>query len=176
MVKLNRSVAMPSGTLLPLNGYGTWKAEAGHCAKGLRAALEVGYRHIDLAAVYMNEPELGLVFEEYCGGANPKIPREQLFITSKVWNTCHARQHVMDAIKQSLSDLRLTYLDLYLIHHPFAWEYTGMSFAHGLTLSFVFLSFWCTCPSLEMSPGIFAPPIASSLLFFAKHTRTDSRY
>jgi alcohol dehydrogenase (NADP+) len=169
MVKSNQNVTMPSGDPVSMNGFGTWKAEPGRCAVGLRAALEVGYRHIDLAAVYMNEPELGLVFEEYCSGPNPKIPREQLFITSKVWNTCHAREHVMDAIKQSLLDLRLTYLDLYLIHHPFAWEYTG-TFCHlgvfFIRLSFVFLLstpsiLWSTTNTSERN---------SCLQNFAKNT------
>lgn len=67
----------------------------------------------------MNEAELGVVFAEYCGGESPKIPRDQLFITSKVWNTCHSRADVDRALKQTLVDLRLSYLDLYLVHHPY---------------------------------------------------------
>jgi diketogulonate reductase-like aldo/keto reductase len=142
MTKSALSVTLPSGSVLPLNGFGTWKAEPGECAGALRAALDVGYRHIDLAAVYMNEAELGVVFEEYCSGSQPKIPREQLFITSKVWNTCHARQHVMDAVKQTLADLRLSYLDLFLVHHPFAFEYAGEWTGYMLTLRDMFRS--CT--------------------------------
>lgn len=155
-----------SNSVLPTNGFGTWKAEPGECAQALRVALgmyaaaestlirsflrigssagirlfltvisdllcsclffrerclvdvDAGYRHIDCAAVYMNEAELGVVFAEYCGGENPKIPRDQLFITSKVWNTCHSRADVDRALKQTLNDLQLSYLDLYLVHHP----------------------------------------------------------
>jgi diketogulonate reductase-like aldo/keto reductase len=125
MVRLGTSVTLPSGSVIALNGFGTWKAEPGDCAKALRAALDVGYRHLDLAAIYLNECKLGPVFKEYCSGPNPKIPRDQLFVTSKLFNTCHAREHVQDAIQQTLADLQLHYLDLYLVHAPFAWEFTG---------------------------------------------------
>lgn len=77
-------VTLPSGDKLPVNGFGTWKAEPGECARALRAALDAGYRHIDCAAVYMNEKELGPVFAEYFRGPEPKIKREDVFITSKV--------------------------------------------------------------------------------------------
>jgi alcohol dehydrogenase (NADP+) len=66
----------------------------------------------------MNEAELGPVFAEYTGGESPKIPRGDLFVTGKVWNTCHARADVGRALRQTLKDLQLTYLDLYLVHHP----------------------------------------------------------
>lgn len=118
-----------SGSVLHLNGFGTWKAEPGACGDALRVALDLGYRHIDCAAVYMNEQELGKVFAEYTHGGNPKIPRDQLFVTSKVWNTCHGREGVAKALERTLFDLQLEYLDLYLVHHPFAWEFAGLPIA-----------------------------------------------
>jgi alcohol dehydrogenase (NADP+) len=122
-------VSLPSGSTLASNGFGTWKAEPGKCAVALRVALDAGYRHIDCAAVYMNEAELGAVFAEYCGGPKPRIPRSELFITSKLWNTCHGRGNVAAALDRSLADLQLDYLDLYLIHHPFAWANGGLPIA-----------------------------------------------
>jgi diketogulonate reductase-like aldo/keto reductase len=67
------------------------------------------------------------VFDEYCGGSNPKIPRADLFVTSKVWNTSHSRSQVSAALDRTLADLQLSYLDLYLVHHPFAWAHVGLS-------------------------------------------------
>lgn len=84
---------------MPSNGFGTWKAEPGECAQALRTALDVGYRHIDCAAVYQNERELGEVFAEYCSGPNPKIPREQLFVTSKV---CCSTQDLVPAVQRTV--------------------------------------------------------------------------
>lgn len=120
------TASLSSGSVLHLNGFGTWKAEPGACAAALRVALDAGYRHIDCAAVYMNEEELGAVFAEYTHGDSPKIPRSELFVTSKVWNTCHGREGVAAGLARTLRDLQLTYLDLYLVHHPFAWAHAGL--------------------------------------------------
>lgn len=124
-------IKLRSGREIPANGFGTWKAERGEAAAALRAALDAGYRHIDCAAVYMNEKELGEVFADYLKGDNPKLQRSELFITSKVWNTCHAEERVVEACKRSLADLQLDYVDLYLIHHPYAWEFAGLPIDEG---------------------------------------------
>lgn len=121
-----KTATLKTGRKIPLNGFGTWKADEGAVKPALRAALDAGYRHIDCAAVYCNEKEVGEVFAEYFGGDSPKIAREDVWITSKLWNTCHAPEKVSEAFEQTLADLQLDYLDLYLVHFPFAFEFSGL--------------------------------------------------
>ena len=76
-----------SGAEIPLIGLGTWKSKAGEVQEAIKAALQVGYRHIDCAAVYGNEKEIGEALKEvFASGA---VKREEVFITSKLWNTKH---------------------------------------------------------------------------------------
>lgn len=107
-----------TGARIPAIGLGTFGSDrfsAGQVAEAVRGAVAAGYRHIDCASVYGNEPEIGRVFEEILqSGA---VSRKELWITSKVWNDMHGR--VVESCKKSLSDLRLDYLDLYLVHWPF---------------------------------------------------------
>lgn len=115
---------LPSGARMPLNGFGTWKAPADATTAAVLAALDAGYRHIDCAAVYLNEAAVGAAFATFF--ARGAVPRADVFVTSKVWNSCHAPDKVDAACRQSLRDLRLDYLDLYLVHHPYAWEFAGL--------------------------------------------------
>ncbi|KAF6003125.1 hypothetical protein CCYA_CCYA09G2721 [Cyanidiococcus yangmingshanensis] len=115
---------LPDGNRIPCLGLGTWKAEPGQISGVVEQAIELGYRHVDCAAVYMNEKEIGTAFHRVL--SNGTVKREDLFVTSKLWNTCHRPEHVVQACKQTLADLQLDYLDLYLIHWPFAWEYCGL--------------------------------------------------
>ncbi|PXF44472.1 Aldose reductase A [Gracilariopsis chorda] len=117
-------VLLPSGKRMPLHGFGTWKAERGETKRAVLAALNAGYRHIDCAAVYFNEKEVGQALKEWF--ATSGVSRSELFVTSKVWNTCHATDDVVSACKQSLSDLGVEYVDLYLVHHPYAWKFHGL--------------------------------------------------
>lgn len=119
-----KTVTLPSGAVMPLNGFGTWKAPREVTTAAVLAALEAGYRHIDCAAIYLNEAAVGDAFSTFFSRGD--VSRSDVFITSKVWNSCHARDNVVKACKQSLRDLQLDYLDLFLVHHPFSWEFAGL--------------------------------------------------
>jgi alcohol dehydrogenase (NADP+) len=104
---------------MPAIGLGTFGSDqvsGEEVAEAVRGALEAGYRHIDCAAVYGNERLIGQVLEE---AFEQGLPRDQLWVTSKLWNDMHAEEDVIPAFHRSLRDLRLEYLDLYLIHWPF---------------------------------------------------------
>ena len=109
--------ACPPATIPPI-GLGTWKAAPGEVGAAVRTALELGYRHIDCAAVYGNEAEIGAALQDALGPGG--LQREQLWITSKLWNDSHAPAHVRPALERTLADLNLQWLDLYLIHWPVA--------------------------------------------------------
>ena len=106
---------------IPLIGFGLWKIPKQQCAGLVYQAIKNGYRHFDSASDYGNEKEVGegikrAIDEGLC-------TREELWVTSKLWNTYHAKEHVQPAIEKTLVDLQLDYLDLYLIHFPIALEY-----------------------------------------------------
>ena len=109
-----------TGATMPAIGLGTFgsdHASAGLVASVVRGAISVGYRHIDCAAVYGNEAEIGQVFEEVLDSG--AVSRQEMWITSKLWNDKHTEEDVIPTFKKSLADLRLDHLDLYLIHWPF---------------------------------------------------------
>ena len=114
---------LSSGHSMPAIGLGTWKADAGLVGAAVRTALKLGYRLIDCAAVYGNEQEVGEALAEMVGPGDDQIAREQVFVTAKIWNTEHRKEHVRPAVESSLRDLRLDYLDLVLIHWPHAFEH-----------------------------------------------------
>jgi len=107
---------------MPTIGLGTWKSEPNKIGAAVKyALLEAGYKHIDGAAIYRNEPEIGKIYKEVF----KTLKREDIFITSKLWNTNHDPVHVEEACRQTLADLQLDYLDLYLMHWGIAFKPGG---------------------------------------------------
>ncbi|MCP4510667.1 MAG: aldo/keto reductase [Fuerstiella sp.] len=106
------------GARLPKVGFGFWKVEKDKTAEVCRTAIEVGYRHLDCACDYGNEVEVGQGIAQAI--SDGLCDREDLWVTSKLWNTYHSPEHVQAACEKSLADLGLDYLDLYMIHFPVA--------------------------------------------------------
>jgi alcohol dehydrogenase (NADP+) len=102
-----------NGDLMPALGLGTWKSAKGEIYQNIRTAIEIGYRHFDCAFIYGNADAI----------KNNEIKREDLWITSKLWNNRHRTEDVQPAIEASLKNLQLDYLDLYLVHWPVALVY-----------------------------------------------------
>lgn len=119
---------LKNGYRVPCMGFGTWQTPDGETAvNSVKTAIDSGYRHIDAAACYGNEVSVGE------GIRSSKVDREELFITSKLWNTERGYEKVIKAFEKTLLDLGLDYLDLYLIHWPAAahqfenWEELNLS-------------------------------------------------
>ncbi len=111
-------ITFANGDRLPQLGLGTWRSEPGEVASAVQAAVRAGYRHIDCAAVYGNEKEIGAALAELFDAG--EVQRSDLWITSKLWNDAHAPDDVAPTLLQTLADLQLDYLDLYLMHWPVA--------------------------------------------------------
>lgn len=110
---LQDTYTLNNGVKIPIIGFGTWQTPDGQVAKkSVLAALNAGYRHIDTAKAYGNEDSVGEAIQQ--SGIN----RHDLFITTKLWNSDHGYENTKKAIDQSLLDLKLDYLDMYLIHWP----------------------------------------------------------
>mmetsp|Transcript_77927 Transcript_77927/g.241562 ORF Transcript_77927/g.241562 Transcript_77927/m.241562 type:complete len:354 (+) Transcript_77927:53-1114(+) len=105
-----------TGDRMPVIGLGTWKMPPGDTARLVEEAIRIGYRHIDCACDYGNEQAVGKgIRAAIVGGV---CSRADLWVTSKLWNTYHRKDHVAAACRRTLQDLGLDYLDLYLVHFP----------------------------------------------------------
>eukprot|EP01086_Lenisia_limosa_P000753 TRINITY_DN11331_c0_g1_i1.p1 TRINITY_DN11331_c0_g1~~TRINITY_DN11331_c0_g1_i1.p1 ORF type:complete len:156 (-),score=42.49 TRINITY_DN11331_c0_g1_i1:477-944(-) len=100
--------------------FRTWQSAKGEVGKAVKIALNAGYRHIDCAAIYGNEEEVGEAIGEEL--TKNTIKRENLWVTSKLWNTEQKPEKVRPACEKTLKDLNLDYLDLYLLHWPLAFD------------------------------------------------------
>src|SRR4051794_4415604 len=105
-------VTLNNGLKMPQLGFGVWQVEDDQATVAVTKALEVGYRSIDTAMIYQNEKGVGKAIQE------SSIPREELFITTKVWNSDQGYENTLRAYEESLERLGLDYVDLYLIHWP----------------------------------------------------------
>lgn len=129
------SITLNDGTTIPQLGFGVFKVDPGEAERIVSEALEVGYRHIDTAAIYGNEKGVGKAI------AASGIPRDDLYITTKLWNNRHNSARI--AVRESLDKLGLEHVDLYLIHWPapqqnrylHAWESLVDVRADGLATS-----------------------------------------
>ncbi|MGE7185779.1 aldo/keto reductase [Peribacillus sp. NPDC006672] len=113
ITNIGETITLHNGVQMPQLGFGVFKVKNGNeTVESVKKAIEVGYCAIDTAAIYENEEGVGQAIRE-CG-----VPREKLFITSKVWNTEQGYEATLKAFDDSLNRLGLEYLDLYLIHWP----------------------------------------------------------
>ncbi|GHT19323.1 aldehyde reductase [Bacteroidia bacterium] len=111
-----KTFTFKNGDIMPTLGIGTWLAKSEEVYEAVLEALRTGYRHIDCAQIYKNEREVGQALDyAFRYGI---VKRDEIFVTSKLWNADHAPARVEVAINRSLANLQLKYLDLYLIHWP----------------------------------------------------------
>jgi len=112
MIGIDTKVELNNGVEMPLFGLGTFQARGSGTTKAVLHALEIGYRLIDTAEMYGNETEVGEAVHESA------IPREEIFVTTKLWNDNHGYERALKSFERSLNRLGMDYVDLYLIHWP----------------------------------------------------------
>lgn len=113
------TLTLPTGAPIPVLGFGTYKIAPDDTYEAVSRALNIGYRHIDTAQMYGNEAEVGAAIE------TSKIPRDEIFLTTKVDNSNHEPERAAASIQRSLNDLRTDYVDLLLVHWPLPTLYGG---------------------------------------------------
>uniref|UniRef100_A0A453Z0Z7 Aldo_ket_red domain-containing protein n=3 Tax=gambiae species complex TaxID=44542 RepID=A0A453Z0Z7_ANOGA len=121
------TVRFSNGYEIPVLGYGTYLAQKGQCVELVKKAIDLGYRHIDTAFLYENEVEIGQAIRDKI--AEGVIRREDVFVTTKLWNTFHDPQHVEEAFRRSFDMLDIGYIDLFLMHSPMGVQFSGYEYA-----------------------------------------------
>ncbi|KAJ7125394.1 Aldo/keto reductase [Mycena epipterygia] len=116
-MSFGKILTLSSGALLPQIGLGTWQAKPKEVENAVESAVRNGYRHLDLAMIYENQDEVGAALKKVIPSV---VTREELFITSKCWNSAHQTAEVEKELDETLKMLGIEYLDLYLIHWPVA--------------------------------------------------------
>ena len=116
-----RQLTLHNGVHVPLMALGTFRATDNDAYEATLAAIQMGYRHIDTAMIYRNEEQVGRAIKD------SKVPREELFITTKLWPSDFGYEQAKAAFELSLQKLGLSYLDLYLIHWPKSYERNASS-------------------------------------------------
>ncbi len=115
-----KKFTLNDGNIIPAFGLGTWKSQEGEAYRAIKEALRVGYKHIDGAWIYQNEDEVGRGIRESI--QESVVKREEVFLTSKLWNSFHVPEDVETGCRKSLTNLGLEYVDLYLMHWPVAFR------------------------------------------------------
>lgn len=113
-------LTLNDGNRMPMFGLGTWNAQGKELKDAVKEAIYNGYRHIDTASNYKNEHLVGEAISECIN--EQVVKREELFVTTKLWNNSHSRASVPRALNKSLKELRLAYVDLYLVHYPIGYQ------------------------------------------------------
>ncbi|MEM6531158.1 MAG: aldo/keto reductase [Myxococcota bacterium] len=117
---MTQSFALNDGNTIPAIGLGTWKSADDGAYRAVREAITVGYRHIDGAWIYGNEDQVGRAIRDAISAG--EVTREDIFLTTKLWNSFHAPEDVEKGMAESLKNLGLDYVDLYLMHWPIAFR------------------------------------------------------
>jgi alcohol dehydrogenase (NADP+) len=111
-----KALALRNGDKMPILGLGTWKSEPGQVYEAVREAIRIGYRHIDCASLYGNQTEIGNAIRD--AGKAGEVTRKELWLTSKLWGNDQGRENVEPALKKTLQELGVDYLDMYQVHWP----------------------------------------------------------
>ncbi|KAG6827177.1 hypothetical protein H0H93_015790, partial [Arthromyces matolae] len=116
-MSFKKHITLSNGAQLPQIGLGTWMSKPKEVENAVEIAVRNGYRHLDLAMIYENQDEVGAALKKVIPSV---VKREDLFITSKLWNSAHQPDQVEKELEETLTQLGVDYVDLYLVHWPIA--------------------------------------------------------